>query len=88
MISTQQFPQMRVCDVHRILDFDVTPRLCVYCGMCDANICTDCQPKWGRRLRAAAKRMLEPGYRGVSNYQELAVTPEQLDDLKKKGEIA
>lgn len=61
-----------ICDVHRILDYDTSKRICNYCGMCDAWICTECQSRWDRRLRAAVKRKMEPGYRGLHNYEELA----------------
>jgi hypothetical protein len=69
MIATRQF---RVCDVHRLLDFDVTPRDCGYCPMCDAWICMEDQNRWDRRLKAALKRKLEPGYVGLPNYEEVA----------------
>ena len=38
--------------------------------MCDAWICSEDQPKWGRRLLAAAKRKLEPGFAGQNDYVE------------------
>jgi len=70
--------QLRACDVHRLVDFDVTPRLCFYCGLCDAWICNECAPQWGRRIKAAVKRKLEPGFRGDPMYSE---------KLNEKGEL-
>lgn len=63
--------QIRICDVCRLLDHDTSGKLCEYCGLCDAWICTQDRAKWGRRLLAAAKRKLEPGYHGVPNYEDL-----------------
>jgi len=73
MILTQR---MTICDVHRLVDYDTTARLCGYCGLCDAWICQEDQSRWDRRLRAAVKRKLEPGYRGLPNYEEIAVKGE------------
>jgi hypothetical protein len=67
MITTQRFG---ICDVHRLLDFDTTSRLCGYCSMCDAWICEDDLGRWDRRLRAAIKRKLEPDYKGLPDYEE------------------
>ena len=69
MIQTQQ---QRMCDVCRILDYDCSAKLCFYCPMCDAWICGPDNTRWDRRLRAAIKRKLEPGYKGLSNYEEVA----------------
>jgi hypothetical protein len=68
MISSSQ---IHICDVCRLLDYDTTKKLCGYCGMCDAWICTEDQSKWGRRLLAAAKRKLEGDYKGLPNYEEV-----------------
>lgn len=68
MIGTSQF---RPCDVHRLLDYDVTPRDCWHCSLCDAWICTECSGNWPRRIKAAIKRKLEPGYSGHPHYEEL-----------------
>lgn len=70
--------QSTICDVHRLLDYDTTNRLCVYCGLCDAWICTECQSQWGRRIKAAIKRKLEPGFRGDPTY---------TDKINEKGEL-
>lgn len=78
MISTQQF---RACDVCRLLDFDTSAKLCGYCGMCDAWICQEDMNRWSRRIKAALKRKLEPGYRGTPNYEELAVPKNQLEEI-------
>lgn len=67
MIGTTQ---IRACDVCRILDFDVEVKLCNYCGLCDAWICQEDQGKWGRRIQAALKRKLEPGFRGDPTYTD------------------
>jgi hypothetical protein len=63
---------LRSCDVCRLLDNDFEQKLCQYCGLCDAWICEQDTSRWGRRLLAAAKRKLEPAYKGLPNYVELA----------------
>lgn len=68
MIATQQF---RMCDVCRLLDFNTAHKLCAYCGLCDAWICTEDKDNWPRRIKAALKRKLEPGYKGLPNYEEI-----------------
>lgn len=65
-----QTPQYTICDVCRLLDFDTTPKLCGYCSMCDANICQEDMNKWGRRVKAFFKRKLEPGFRGLEDYDK------------------
>lgn len=75
MIQTQQ---MRMCDVCRLVDYDASNRLCFYCSMCDAWICQECAPQWGRRLKAALKRRMEPGFTGDPTYS---------DRLNEKGEL-
>jgi hypothetical protein len=67
MITTRQ---TRPCDVCRLVDFDCTPKSCGYCGLCDAWICDECNGNWPKRLKAAIKRKLEPGYQGQSDYIE------------------
>lgn len=47
--------EMRVCDVHRAIDNDLTPRLCVWCNFCKAWICKEDLSRWDRRRIAAAK---------------------------------
>lgn len=44
--------EMRVCDVCRVVDGDVTPKECFYCGFCKAWICDNC--KWHLPKRAKA----------------------------------
>ena len=60
-----------MCDVCRLLDFNTEEKLCSYCAMCDAWICEKCSSDWIRRIKAALKRKLEPGYRGIPNYEEV-----------------
>lgn len=60
-MRTQQF---RMCDVCRLLDFDTESKICTYCSACDAWICKEDFGNWARRLVAAVKRKLEPGYSG------------------------
>ena len=67
MIQTLQF---KICDVHRLLDYDTANRLCTYCSLCDAWICIECQPQLVRRLKAAIKRKFEPGFRGDPTYSD------------------
>jgi len=66
-----QSNEFRICDVHRLLDYDCENRVCFYCGMCDAWICMEDSNRWDRRIRAALKRKLEPGYGGLPNYEEI-----------------
>jgi len=75
--------QIRICDVCRLLDFDVLPKACSYCSMCDAWICVDDISKWARRIKAAMKRKLEVGYQGASNYEEISV-PNYKELLEEK----
>jgi hypothetical protein len=67
MIAT---PQFRMCDVCRLVDYDTTPKLCNYCGLCDAYICEGCAGNWPRRIKAAFKRRLEPGFSGDVSYAD------------------
>lgn len=74
---------LRACDVCRLVDFDVSPKLCGYCGLCDAWLCVGCggwsPSQLKRRAIAASKRLLEPGNRGNPEYaKELAKAAEQL----------
>jgi hypothetical protein len=62
--------QLCICDVCRLLDNDMTPKLGAYCNLCDAFICEADQSNWARRLLAAAKRRLEPDYFGQPDYVE------------------
>jgi hypothetical protein len=73
MIQTQQ---QRICDVCRILDYNVVLKLCFYCSLCDAWICSSDSNRWDRRFRAFIKRKLEPGFRGDPNYK-----------INEKGEL-
>lgn len=70
MIAT---PQFRACDVCRLVDYNCEPKECGYCGLCDAYICVGCQNNWPRRLQAALRRKLEPDYKGLDNYEEVAL---------------
>lgn len=74
MIGTTERTTM--CDVHRLLDFDTVERLCTYCSLCDAWICADDLNRWDRRFRAAIKRKLEPGYKGIQEYEKVAKGPQ------------
>lgn len=67
MIGTAQF---RICDVCRLCDWDTTEKLCTFCPLCDAWICSEDANRWGRRLKAAAKRKLEFGFKGDPLYTE------------------
>jgi len=48
-----------VCDVCRLLDFDLSVKLCFYCPACDAWICQADSENWARRGRAAALGLVE-----------------------------
>jgi hypothetical protein len=64
--------QYHICDVCRLLDYDTSKKWCGYCGLCDAFICEADRTAVARRIKAAAKRMLEPGYSGRKDYLEFA----------------
>lgn len=65
-----------VCDVCRLLDSDISIKLCGYCGMCDAYICRADLNRWGRRIQAWYRRRAEPNYRGVPDYDQHVKVPE------------
>lgn len=78
---------LRACDVCRLVDLDASIKPCVYCGLCDAWLCSGCNgisPKQLlRRAEAAGKRLLEPGNRGNHEYvKELAKAAEQASQRK------
>lgn len=52
---------MAVCDVCRLLDGDMTEKLCYYCPKCNAQICVrdSHSDAWLRRMHAAAWRQWE-----------------------------
>jgi len=77
MIQTQQ---QHICDVCRLVDYDCTLKLCFYCSMCDAWICMSDSNRWDRRFKAAIKRKLEPGYKGLQNYEDVAISKEYHND--------
>lgn len=81
MISTNQ--RFGMCDVCRICDFNTTDKQCFYCGMCDAWICAECSSNWPKRLKAAIKRKLEPGYKGLENYTEVAVKSQEQQERER-----
>lgn len=47
---------MTTCDVCRLLDGDLSQKLCLWCGNCKAWICEDDIDNWIRRARAATIR--------------------------------
>jgi hypothetical protein len=47
--------EMRICDVHRVIDNDIALRECVYCSRCQAWICKDDINRWDRRGLAMIK---------------------------------
>lgn len=42
-----------ICEVHRLINNDTTPRECVWCSMCQAWICKEDLHRWDRRAKAA-----------------------------------
>jgi hypothetical protein len=70
MIIVETLTQ-KTCDVCRLLEDDLTDKLCTYCGLCDSWICKDCQPRWDRRARAATRRALEINYKGIKDVLKL-----------------
>lgn len=61
--------ELKICDVCRLLDGDITPKICFYCGFCDSHICDADGLRWDRRARAFWKRRVEPTFKGDPNYQ-------------------
>lgn len=74
MIVTLQY---KICDVCRLIDYDTTSKPCFFCPLCSAWICENDKSNWSRRLKAAIKRRLEPGYNGQKDYPEMI--QKQLD---------
>jgi hypothetical protein len=58
-----------ICDVCRLLDDDTALKPCQYCKFCDSWICQKDLDNWTRRALAAAKRLLEPSFKGDPNYK-------------------
>ena len=75
--------QWRICDVCRIVDYNVEKKMCNYCPMCSAWICDDDIHKWNRRIKAALKLRLEPEYQGSPDYPEMI--QKQMDDKSERG---
>ena len=50
---------LQTCTVCFYNDGDGRPKMCFYCPVCDAWICEHCQPNWGRRALASARRIAE-----------------------------
>jgi len=48
-----------ICDVCRLIDGDLTYKMCVYCSMCDSNICEADYSNKARRLHAMVLRKWE-----------------------------
>ena len=48
-----------VCDVCRLLDGDLSLKVCFYCSACDAEICMSDADRFTRRAHAAMLRRLE-----------------------------
>jgi hypothetical protein len=67
-IIVKELPK-RVCDVCRLLDADLHPKPCDYCGLCDSWICQQDLHNWMRRARAFVARKLEPSFAGDPNYK-------------------
>lgn len=62
--------ESHTCDVCRLVDGDMTPKNCSYCGLCDSWICPEDQNRWDRRARAFLRRRLEPAYKGLPDYEK------------------
>jgi hypothetical protein len=57
--------KLGICDVCRLLDKDTSQKSVFYCEICDSWICEEDKNNWIRRITAAAKRELEPNYKGT-----------------------
>jgi hypothetical protein len=51
--------KLTVCEVHRILDNDLTPRDCIFCSLCNAWICMKDRHRVDRRMRAGLDKQLD-----------------------------
>jgi len=56
---------MHVCDVHKLIDKDETPRECKYCGRCKAWICKECHGNWPKRAHAMMVAKMQVGEKRV-----------------------
>jgi len=65
-----QIQYQAICDVCRLVDKDYSIKECGFCPMCDSYICTKDNNRWDRRLIAAIKRKIEPGYTGLPDYEK------------------
>lgn len=79
--------QLHVCDVCRLLNQDTSEKPCGFCGMCDSWICKDDTWRWDRRVRAFYKRRIEPGFKGMQDYDKKAVSAEELERIKREGNL-
>lgn len=48
-----------VCDVCRLVDGDLSPKVCFYCSSCDSEICIEDSDRFTRRALAAMLRKEE-----------------------------
>ena len=51
--------ELQICTVCFYVDGDARQKMCAYCSVCDAWMCENCVPNWGRRGLAMARRMAE-----------------------------
>lgn len=51
--------QVGVCDVHRLVNKDLTLREVAYCSLCDAWICDKCSPNLAKRAYAMTLKALK-----------------------------
>lgn len=52
-------PEMRSCDVCRLVFDDGREKLVKYCGLCKAWMCDKCRGDWMARTVAATKRAFQ-----------------------------
>lgn len=76
--------QPHICDVCRLNDGDLSVKPCGFCKLCSAWICKDDTYKWSRRIKAWYKRRQEPDYAGIPDYDQHAVSSEQLEEITRE----
>ena len=74
--------EMRVCEVHKRIDNDLTLRECVWCAMCKSWICKADLNRFDRRAKAA---LIKPASADVVDMTKPKVEPSTVKATPNKG---
>ncbi len=55
--NSETLPQLKICDVCRFNDNDLSEKLCKFCSICNAWICEEDETNWLRRGNAAFRKL-------------------------------